>query len=155
MSGDYAEFLVAKTQFGSDDGFAPTYMPDCLFDFQRDLVEWALIKGRSAIFADCGLGKTPMQLVWAQNVVEKTEREGAKFGVEVTPCRAGHTGGNITVTNYEQLEHYDPSMFAGVVCDESSILKNFDGATRSAVTEFMRTIPYRLLCTATAAPNDI
>src|ERR1035437_212457 len=109
MSGDYAEFLVAKTQFGSDDGFAPTYMPDCLFDFQRDLVEWALIKGRSAIFADCGLGKTPMQLVWAQNVVEKTnkpvlilaplavgvqtEREGAKFGVEVTHCRAGHTGG--------------------------------------------------------------
>ena len=167
---DYAEFLVAKTQFGSDDGFAPTYMPDCLFDFQRDLAEWALIKGRSAIFADCGLGKTPMQFVWAQNVVEKTnkpvlilaplavgvqtEREGAKFGVEVTHCRAGHTGGNITVTNYEQLEHYDPSMFAGVVCDESSILKNFDGATRSAVTEFMRTIPYRLLCTATAAPND-
>jgi len=134
-------------------------------------VDWACRKGRAAIFADCGLGKTPMQLVWAENVVRKTNgrvliltplavafqtvREGEKFGIECTHRREGvRDGDKIVVTNYERLHHFDPNDFAGVVCDESSILKNLDGKTRKAVTDFMRKRPYRLLCTATAAPND-
>lgn len=168
---DYATFLDRKTHCGADHGFAPVWMPDSLFDFQRALVEWACIKGRAAIFADCGLGKTPMQLTWAENVVRKTNgrvliltplavafqtvNEGAKFGVEVAHRRDGlHAGDRVVVTNYERLHHFNPEDFDGVVCDESSILKNFDGETRKAITEFMRRRPYRLLCTATAAPND-
>ena len=144
-------------------------MPGFLFDFQRSLVEWSVRQGRAAIFADCGMGKTPMQLVWAQNVVQKTNRpvliltpiavgaqtvtEAAKFGIEAV--RASKVEGvGIHVTNYERLHHFNPADFSGVVCDESSILKNFDGATKAAVTEFMRKMEYRLLCTATAAPND-
>jgi hypothetical protein len=117
------------------------------------------------------LGKTPMQLTWAQNVVEKTNgrvliltplavafqtvREGDKFGVGAVHRRDGiEAGDKIVVTNYERLHHFDTDEFQGVVCDESSILKNFDGETRKAVTDFMRKRPYRLLCTATAAPND-
>lgn len=166
---DYLGFLRCKTQAESDGGIEPIWMPGFLFDFQASLVEWALRKGRAAIFADCGLGKTPMQLVWAENVVrhtgkpvliltplavaQQTVREGQKFGLEVH-----RTGGDaepgINVTNYERLHHFKPEHFAGVVCDESSILKSFDGTTRAAVTEFLRTLPYRLLCTATAAPND-
>ena len=168
---DYAEFLTGKSQLGGRKGFAPIYMPDFLYGFQRDLVEWATTRGRAAIFADCGLGKTPMQLVWAQNVVEHTSgrvliitplavggqtiREGDKFGIACQQSRDGTLGaGHITVTNYEQLHRFAPSDFTGCVCDESSILKNHTGATRKTVTEFMRQIPYRLLCTATAAPND-
>jgi hypothetical protein len=167
---DYAAFLAAKTHYGADDGFAPLWMPEFLFDFQRDLVEWALLKGRAAIFADCGLGKTPMQLVWAQNIVEKTNgrvlivtplavsaqtlREADKFSIEAARSIDGTARHGITVTNYERLEHFDADDFAGVVCDESSILKNFDGVTKARVTEFMRMRPYRLLCTATASPND-
>jgi hypothetical protein len=145
-------------------------MPSFLYDFQALLVEWSLVKGRSAIFADCGLGKTPMQLVWAENVVRKTNKpvliltplavasqhvsEGAKFGIEVVKSKDGKAHKSVTVTNYERLHYFNPEDFSGVVCDESSILKNFDGVTRSAVTEFMRRIRHRLLCTATAAPND-
>tara|TARA_R110000803_G_scaffold43701_7_gene93044 strand:+ start:1165 stop:2451 length:1287 start_codon:yes stop_codon:yes gene_type:complete len=145
-------------------------MPDFLFPFQTHLTEWAIRQGRSAIFADCGLGKTPMQLVWAENVVRKTNkpvlvlsplavgaqtvREAEKFGVEAMQSRDGVHGNGIVVTNYERLHYFNPDDFAGVVCDESSILKNFNGQTKAAVTEFMRTIQYRLLCTATAAPND-
>jgi hypothetical protein len=167
--GEYEAFLAGKLQSASDGGFSPDWMPNFLFPFQGSLVEWSLRKGRAAVFADCGLGKTPMQLVWAENVVRQTNgrvlvltplavghqtvREGAKFGVE---CERGDRVGRarITVANYERLHHFDPADFAGVVCDESSILKSFDGKTRGAVTEFMRTVPYRLLCTATAAPND-
>lgn len=165
----YREFLDRKSQFGTDSGFDPVWMPDFLFDFQRDLVTWATRKGRAAIFADCGTGKTPMQLVWAENVVRKTNgrvliltplavsaqtvREGEKFGIE---CRrsTGAARDGITVTNYEQLHHFTPSDFVAVVCDESSILKSYSGARRAEITEFMRRMPYRLLCTATAAPND-
>lgn len=165
----YAAFLERKSQLDGNHGFEPLWMPDWLFDFQRSLVEWALRKGRAAVFADCGLGKTPTQLVWAENVVRYTNRpvlvltplavaaqtvqEGAKFGIEVRRTQ-NVSGAGIYVTNYERLHHYDPADFAGVVCDESSCLKNFDGKTKAAVTEFMRTLPYRLLCTATAAPND-
>lgn len=167
----YHAFLGTKSQFAGEDGFAPSWMPDNLFDFQQHLVDWAQRSGRSAIYADCGLGKTPIQLTWAENVVRKTNRpvlvltplavaaqtvhEGAKFGIECRASRNGeHARAGIVVTNYEQLQHYSPGDFAGVVCDESSILKNFDGSTKAAVTEFVRTLPYRLLCTATAAPND-
>lgn len=167
----YDAFLDAKTQVGSEYGFAPSWMPDKLFPFQVALVDWACRKGRAAVFADCGLGKTFIQLTWAENVCRKTVgrvliltplavafqtvREGEKIGVEVTHRRdCLHAGDRIIVTNYERLHHFTPDDFDGVVCDESSILKNFDGETRKAVTDFMRKRPYRLLCTATAAPND-
>lgn len=167
---DYQEFLDAKTHFSSNHGFKPLAMPEFLFDFQKALVEWSLLKGRGAIFADCGLGKTPMQLVWADNVVRKTNkpvliltplsvgaqtvREAEKFSIEAKQSRDGSIAAPITVTNYQQLHKFDWKEFGGCVCDESSILKSFDGAIKSQVTEFMRKLPYRLLCTATAAPND-
>ncbi len=166
----YEDFLVSRRQLGGEHGFDPLWMPDFLFDFQKILVEWAVRKGRSAIFADCGLGKSPMELVWAQNVVMKTggrvlvlcplavsfqmEREAEKFGVEASVSRDGSLGSDIVITNYEQLAKFDSSDFVGCVCDESSILKNFSGKTRALITEFMRKLPFRLLATATAAPND-
>lgn len=153
-------------------GFVENNLPDYLFDFQKYLVQWAIAKGRSAIFADCGLGKTPMQLVWADNVVRHSNKpvliltplavsaqtigEAGKFGIEAVRSADGKWAGGakIIVTNYERLHHFDSQEFAGCVCDESSILKSFDGVRRKEITEFMRKLPYRLLCTATAAPND-
>lgn len=170
MKQEYERFIEQKSQLGGMSGFEPVWMPDFLFDFQQALVEWAVRKGKAAIFADCGLGKTPMQLVWAENVTRhakrpvliltplavaaQTVREGEKFGIECRRSKDGNPHGNITVTNYEQLHKFSPHDFAGVVCDESSILKSFDGALRNEITQFMKKIPYRLLCTATAAPND-
>ena len=168
---DYAAYLDRKAHEGAEHGFEPTFMPDKLFGFQAALVDWSVRKGRAAIFADCGLGKTFMQLVWAENVARQTGgrvlilaplavafqtmTEGEKVGVEVVHRRTGiEPGDRIVVTNYERLHYFDPTDFQGVVCDESSILKGFDGATRAAITDFMRKRPYRLLCTATAAPND-
>jgi hypothetical protein len=169
---DYSAFLDRKTQLGGDAGFDPVWMPDYLFDFQRELVTWATRRGRAAIFADCGLGKTPMQLAWAENVVRHTNRpvllatplavshqvltEAEKFGVECVRVQDGTApaGARIVVTNYERVDRFNPSDFAGMVCDESSILKSFDGVRRGIVTDLMRKMPYRLLCTATAAPND-
>lgn len=167
---EYAEMLERKSHYGENSGFDPLWMPDFMFDFQRALVEWACRKGRAAIFADCGLGKTAMQLVWAENVRRKSGRpvlilaplavsaqtvaEGEKFGIEVSRSQDGTASGPVTITNYERLERFNPRDFAGVVCDESSILKSFSGARRTEITEFMRKMKYRLLCTATAAPND-
>ncbi len=167
---DYQEFLVRKSQMGTASGFEPIWMPDFLFDFQRDLVAWAIRKGRAAIFADCGLGKTPMQLVWAENVArhtnkpvlvltplavaQQTVREAAKFGIEAEHSRDGKHSAKIVVANYERLHYFDRKNFAGLVCDESSILKSFSGATQKRITRFMSKLKYRLLCTATAAPND-
>ena len=167
---DYSAFLLAKGQSGSDSGFAPLWMPDFMFDFQAAQCDWTIRKGRAANFSDCGLGKTPMGLVWASNVVRKTNkpvlyltppavgaqtvREAEKFGIEAKVSRDGTVHGHITVTNYERLHHFNPGDFAGVVCDESSILKSFTGRYRGEVTAFMRHVPYRLLQTATAAPND-
>ena len=168
---DYAAFLAGKTQAGADTGFDPVWLPSFLFDFQSALVEWAVRKGRAAIFADCGLGKTPMQLVWAENVAEHTKgrvliltplavawqtvEEAEKFGIEAHYSKDGRPSpGGITVTNYERLHLFDPADYTGVVCDESSILKSFDGVRRGEITAFMRKMPYRLLATATAAPND-
>lgn len=167
---DYREFLASKAQASDDFGFEPRWIPDFLFDFQASLVEWAVRKGRAAIFADCGLGKTPVQLVWAENVVRETNRpvliltplavsaqtirEAEKFGIDAQRSNDGRAHRGITVTNYERLHHFNPDDFAGVVCDESSILKNFDGVRKAEITEFMRRMAYRLTCTATAAPND-
>lgn len=166
----YSDFISRKSQLEREDGFEPVWMPEFLFDFQKSLVEWALVKGRGALFEDCGLGKTPQQLVWSENVVrhegkpvlvvaplavlQQTVREGTKFGLEVHRTQDGTLKTGINVTNYERLHHFDPGALAGVVCDESGILKSFEGTTRKAITEFMRTVRYRLLCTATAAPND-
>lgn len=169
MSG-YNDFIRSKSQTASEDGFEPIWIPPFLFDFQAELVAWAIRKGRAALFEDCGMGKTPQQLVFAENVVRKTNkpvlvltplavtrqtvREAEKFGVDAEYSHDGSPHRGVTVTNYEKLHLFTPSDFAGVVCDESGILKSFDGTTRAEVTKFMRTTPYRLLCTATAAPND-
>lgn len=170
MTDAYQEFIRSRSDIGTCSGFDPVFMPDFLFDFQRHLVEWAVRKGRAAIFADCGLGKTPMQLVWAENVHRKTGKpvlivtplavsfqtveEARKFGIEAGQSREGKIGSSIVVTNYERLHYFDPSAFGGVVCDESSAIKNFASKRKQLVTEFMRGMNYRLLCTATAAPND-
>lgn len=167
---DYETFLAGKAQLGTFDGFEPSYMPSWLFGFQSSLVDWAVRKGKAAIFADCGLGKTPMQLVWAENVVRQTNRpvliltplavaaqtlaEAGKFGIEAHRVYRGEVHPGVNVVNYDRLSHFNPDNFAGCVADESSILKSFDGARRAEITEFMRRMKYRLLCTATAAPND-
>lgn len=167
---DYAQFLADKSQLGGEFGFEPIDLPSWMFDFQADLTGWAIRKGRAAIFADCGLGKTAMELVWADNirrrsngkvllltplaVTRQIEQEAEKFGVDARVSRDGKVHGGITITNYEKLHLFDWKDFAGVACDESSILKSFDGATKTAVTAFARKLPYRLLATATAAPND-
>ncbi len=171
QKGDsYQSFLDSKRQLSGQFGFDPLFMPDQAFGFQRDLITWAVRKGRAALFADCGMGKTLMQLAWAENVAahtggrvliltplavsHQTVAEAGKFGIEATRSNAGELKSQIVVTNYERLHYFNPEDFEGVVCDESSILKNFDGSTKAAITEFMRTRKYRLLCTATAAPND-
>ncbi len=167
---EYSEFLERKSQAASNVGFEPVYMPDFLYDFQKALVEWAVRKGRTAVFADCGLGKTPMQLAWSENVVRKTNgkvliltplavsyqtaREAEKFGIEAAVSRDGKSAPNITIANYEMLAHFSPDDFAGIVCDESGILKNYSGATRNAIIDFSKTLRYRLLATATPSPND-
>ena len=166
----YASFIEKKSQIGGDFGFDPTDMPSWMFDFQSELTAWALRKGRAAVFADCGLGKTAIELVWADNVVKKTgknvvlltplavthqiARDAEKFGIDAKISRDGIPHRGITITNYEKLHLFDASQFVGVVCDESSILKNYAGATRGVITSFARKLPYRLLATATAAPND-
>jgi hypothetical protein len=170
MSSTYENFIRTKQQLGGEHGFAPVFMPDSLFDFQRALVDWACRRGRAAIFADCGMGKTAMQLAWAQNIVEKTggrvliltplavgaqtHREGDKFGVKTERCRDGSFTGKIIITNYERLHYFKPEDFVAVAADESSIIKHATGATQRAVTRFMLKLPYRSLWTATAAPND-
>lgn len=166
----YAEFLDRKTQYDSAQGFEPLWLPDFLFDFQAAMTAWAIRQGRAALFEDCGLGKTPQQLVWAENVRRHTGRpvlvvtplavgfqtqlEAQKFGIDAEVSRDGRLPAGITITNYERLHLFDPSALGGVVCDESSAIKAFDGVRRAIVTDFLRKLRYRLLCTATAAPND-
>ena len=167
---DYELFIRQKSQLDGYFGFEPDHLPDYLFPFQRVLVEWAVQKGRAAIFADCGLGKTLMELVWAENVNHQTgkpvliltplavaaqfKNEANRFGVEVARSKQGEIASPIVITNYERLHLFHTEMFGGVVCDESSILKSFDGVRKAEITEFMRERKYRLLGTATAAPND-
>lgn len=169
MKASYMALLERKSQADAPSGFASP-APDYLYPFQRELVEWAIRQGRGALFADCGLGKTPMQLAWAEAVREQTgdpvlivtplavgfqtEAEAAKFGVEAALSRDGSCPAAVTITNYERLHHFDPARFGGVVCDESSAIKSFNSERRGLVTDFLRKMPYRLLATATAAPND-
>ena len=170
MTTTYEDFLARKAQLTNAGGFEPGPLPDHLFDYQRSLVEWAVHQGRGALFADCGLGKTPMELAWAEQVMQHTGKpvliltplavgfqivaEAEKFGHDAGLSRDGKVAAPITVTNYEQLEKFEWSDYGGVVCDESSAIKSFEGTRRAIVTEFMRQVPYRLLGTATAAPND-
>ncbi len=164
----YSSFLNNKSQLSGNFGFTPSFLPEYLFDFQKYLIEWSLEKGRSAVFADCGLGKTIMELVFAENVRRKTDgnvlllaplavtyqtkNEGDKFGIESHVSKEKVYP--ITITNYEKLKHFCPSDFSCVICDESSILKNYSGAFKTEITQFMKKVPYRFLGTATAAPND-
>ena len=172
MESDYEAFIRDKSQFKHSDGFNPGAMPSFLFDFQQYLVDWACQKGRAAIYSDCGTGKTAMQLAWSQKVIEHTNKpvlivtpiavgaqtiaEAEKFGIQAKRTRDGHFDGTkcVWVTNYEQLHKYDPLQFGGVDCDESSAIKDFKSQRKDTVVEFMRRVKYRLLCTATAAPND-
>jgi hypothetical protein len=167
---DYYDLLAHKAQDDAQYGFEPEFLPEFLFPFQRAMVEWATRKGHAALFEDCGLGKTPQQLVWAENVRRETGRpvlivaplavtfqtlaEAEKFGIEAAVSRDGKITAPITVTNYDRLHHFDPADVAGVVADESSAIKSFESERRDLVTHFLRKLPYRLLCTATAAPND-
>lgn len=166
----YRDFIEQKTKLGFQFGFDPVFIPKQAFDFQSKLIEFAVRKGRAGIFAECGLGKTLMQLTWAENVARKTKgrvliltpiavghqtvEEAHKFGIDATRSQTGKLDSQIVVTNYQRLHYYKPEDFQGVVCDESAILKSFDGATRKAITEFMSSVKYRSLYTATPSPND-
>lgn len=169
---DYQAFLSSKRITATSAGFEANQISTMLFPFQQDIVRWAIRRGRAAIFADCGLGKTPMQLEWAQHVcqhtggdvlilaplavAQQTAREGEKFGIAVTVCRTQNdVRPGINIANYEMLSHFDAQAFAGIVLDESSILKAFGGVMRQQITAFGAQIPYRLACTATPAPNDL
>lgn len=167
---EYEAFLANKTEVFHGVGFEPEDMNTSLKPFQRDIVRWACKKGRAAIFADCGMGKSLMQLAWADQihkktggnvlilaplaVAQQTQREGDKFGIKATYSRDGKVKGPITTANYEMLQHFCAKDFVGVVIDESSILKAVDGKTRNQIIQTFRGVDYRLACTATPAPND-
>jgi len=168
---DYKEFLNNKRHLSGEFGFKPVYMPDTLFDFQAYIVDWALRKGRAAIFVDTGLGKTIMQIAIADNIVRKTNKkvliltplavafqfikESEKMGIgQLSYSKDGSVTTDITVTNYERLDNFNSSDFEAVLLDESSILKNFDGKIKSKVNAFMKKVKYRFLSTATPSPND-
>lgn len=170
----YSDFLAAKQLASPAAGFpvAPQALHSALFPWQRDVVTWALRVGRAALFEECGLGKTLQQLEWARQVVahtggpvlilaplavaEQTVREGAKFGIPVTLCetQADIDPAGINITNYEKLHLFTPPVCAGVVLDESSILKAYTGKTKQALVAAFAGTPYKLCCTATPAPND-
>ena len=164
---DYQDFIDGKSYSESFPGIDDDDFAGHLFLHQRDLAKWALRKGRSAIFADTGLGKTAIQIEWARHVsrrgrvlvlaplavAQQTVAEGARFGVPMA-YRREDAGDLITVTNYEMMDRFDLSAFVGVVLDESSILKSFNGATRNAIIGGFHSTPYRLAATATPAPND-
>lgn len=169
--GSYEAFIESKLTRIPDSGFDAVDMNDMLFDFQKDIVAWACRKGKAAIFADCGMGKTPMQLEWARQVHDhtggnvlilaplavaaQTKREGDKFGIRVTVCRSqSDVKDGINVTNYEIMHKFDLASFDGIVLDESSILKSFTSATRNAIIDGFKSTPYKLACTATPSPND-
>lgn len=167
----YTEFLARKKRIYTGRGINASALdlPEQLYPWQAAIVRWALRKGRAAIFADCGLGKTFMQVAWADAlnvptlmlaplcVAEQTVAEAAKLGIRVHYAQdhAQAHGHQIVITNYERLEKFDPSAFSAVVLDESSILKAFNGATRTRLIDAFTETPYRLCCTATPSPNDI
>jgi DNA modification methylase/superfamily II DNA or RNA helicase len=167
----YNEFIESKKVKNIATGFEPVSINEKLFDFQRDIVKWACKRGRAAIWADCGLGKTAMQLEWANQVKKytggkilifaplavskQTKREGDKFGYDVKICaNMDDVIDGINITNYQKIENFDLSQFSGIVLDESSILKNYSGKYRNLIIDSTKDIPFRLACTATPAPND-
>ena len=168
---NYDSFIGEKRTKSEWFGFEPKDLNAFLFDFQRDIVSWACKKGRAAIFADTGLGKTIMQCAWAQQVAShsygkvlivaplcvahQTVIEAEKFGIHIQYCRSQlEVKGNIIITNYEMIDKFDVSTFSGVVLDESSILKSYMGKTKQALITACENVPYRLACTATPSPND-
>ena len=170
---DYANFVSRKLSHISPSGIVrPVALPTSLFDHQRALTGWALKRGRTAIFADTGLGKSRMEVAWADAVRQETSMpvlilaplavaaqtaiEAAQIGIEVTVCRDGADVNDrgINITNYDRLHRFNPAMFGGVVLDESSIIKHHDAKTFSTLTTAFRDTPYKLPATATPAPND-
>ncbi|MFA6204511.1 MAG: DNA methyltransferase [Gallionella sp.] len=169
---NYEAFIEAKRRSEKATGHEPGELNEHLFDFQHAIVSWAVRRGRAGIFADTGLGKTLMQLSWADEVVnhtggivlvlaplavsEQTIEQGRTFGIDVTRVPHGETPKQpgIWITNYERMEAIDFSTLAGIVLDESSILKSHDGKTRTALIEACQSVQYRLSCTATPSPND-
>ena len=168
---DYQNFLHSKAITDIPTGLDVESVNDKLFDWQADIVRWSLKRGRACIFADCGLGKTPMQLSWADElrkqkgdilivaplaVATQTVKEGEKFGIKVEYRRDGQRSDcGITITNYEMLEHFKPADYVGVVLDESSILKSYTGKFRTYIIEQWSKVAFKLACTATPAPNDL
>lgn len=171
-AASYTEFLKRKTRLDPDTGLRTIpELPSQLFPFQRDIVSWALRRGRAALFAQTGLGKSLMELSWGRAIHQATGGnvllitplavaaqmvgEAEKFGLPAKQCATqADVEPGITVTNYAKLHHFDLSKFAGVILDESSILKAFDGKTRTMLIERCKDVPYRLAATATPAPND-
>lgn len=170
---EYEEFLVNKSITDKPSGFdiALDKLNKNLFDWQKIIVRWSLMRGRSAIFEGCGLGKTIQQLAWADcvtkhtkspvlilaplAVTEQTKYEGKKFGVNVNICsKQSDIKSGINITNYQKLHKFNVDDFSGIVLDESGILKNFAGATRNEIIDAFQKTSFRLACTATPAPND-
>jgi hypothetical protein len=168
---NYQEFLESKKHTIGNFGFDANYIPEIAFDFQKAIIEKAVNKGRMAIFADTGLGKTLMQVSIAQNIVNHTNKkvliltplavafqfiiEAEKLGItDIEYSKDGKHSKSIVICNYERLHYFDKNDFVGVILDESSILKNFDGKIKNQVTSFVKKIPYRFLSTATPSPND-
>lgn len=167
----YDEFIKRKALVHIPAGFTPEQLGSHLFDFQAAITEWACKRGKAAIFADTGLGKTAMQTEWAKQVAahtygkvlivaplcvaQQTVEEAQRFGIHIQYVRSQlECRGNIVITNYEMLDKFDPDQFSGVVLDESSILKAHDSKTRAKIIEMFRDVPYKLSCTATPSPND-
>ena len=168
---NYKEFLESKKHSIGNSGFEPNYLPDMAFDFQKEIIKRAVNKGRMAVFADTGLGKTLIQISLAQNIVNHTKGkvliltplavafqfilEAEKMGItDIEYSKDGSHSSSIVICNYERLHYFNSNDFSGVVLDESSILKNFDGKIKTQVTSFVKKIPYRFLSTATPSPND-
>ena len=168
---EYQKFLENKKHSIGNFGFDANYIPDIAFDFQKYIIEKAILKGRTAIFADTGLGKTLIQLSIAKNIINHTNKkvliltplavafqfilEAEKLGIDdIEYSKDGKHTKKIVVCNYERLHYFNDNDFVGVILDESSILKNFDGKIKNSITSFIKKIPYRFLSTATPAPND-
>jgi len=168
---DYSKFIESKKHTIGNFGFDPNFIPDMAFDFQKEIITRATKKGRMAVFADTGLGKTLIQLSLAQNVVNHTKGkvliltplavafqfilEAEKMGItDIEYSKGGDHSKSIVICNYERLHYFNKEDFKGVILDESSILKNFNGNIKTQVTSFVRKIPYRFLSTATPSPND-
>jgi hypothetical protein len=168
---DYLKFIESKKHSTQNFGIEPTFIPDSMFDFQKYITEYAIKKGRCAIFLDTGLGKTIIELTIAYNYVKHTNKpvliitplavafqfikEAEKFNIDdIEYSKNGSYTKKIVVCNYERLEHFNSSDFNCVILDESSILKNFDGAIKGHITTFLRKVKYRYLATATPSPND-